>query len=45
MPMEKGYHKGNRLTMAELGLSLGGLSNEPLDLFAREGAKLVLTIN
>ncbi|MFC1972361.1 hypothetical protein ACFLVE_03035 [Chloroflexota bacterium] len=38
--MEKGYHKGQELTMSELGLSLEELASQPLELFAREGAKL-----
>ena len=44
MPMKKGYHKGQELTMSELGLSLEELSGQPLELFAREGAKLLLTV-
>jgi putative transposase len=44
MPMEKGYHKGQELTMSELGLSLEELSGQPLELFAREGARLLLTV-
>jgi len=42
--MEKGYHKRQELTMSELGLSLEELSSRPLELFAREGARLVLTV-
>ncbi len=42
--MEKGYHKGQELTMSELGLSLEELAGRPLELFAREGAKLLLTV-
>jgi transposase-like protein len=42
--MKKGYHKGQELTMSELGLSLEELAGQPLELFAREGAKLLLTI-
>ncbi len=42
--MEKGYHKGQELTMSELGSSLEELAGQPLELFAREGAKLLLTI-
>ena len=42
--MEKGYHKGQELTMSELGLSLEELSGQPLELFAREGARLLLTV-
>jgi len=42
--MEKGYHKGQGLTMSELGLSLEELAGQPLELFAREGAKLLLIV-
>jgi len=42
--MEKEYHKGQELTMPELGLSLEELAGQPLELFAREGAKLLLTV-
>jgi putative transposase len=42
--MEKGYHKGQELTMSELGLSLEELAGQPLELFAREGAKLLLMV-
>jgi hypothetical protein len=42
--MEKEYHKGQELTMAKLGLSLEELNGQPLELFAREGARLVLTV-
>ncbi len=42
--MEKGYHKGQELTMSELGLSLEELRGQALELFAREGARLLLTI-
>jgi transposase-like protein len=44
MPMEKGYHKGQDLAMSELGLSLEELADQPLELFAREGAKLLLMV-
>jgi hypothetical protein len=44
IPMEKGYHKGQELTISELGLSLEELTGQPLELFAREGAKLLLTV-
>jgi transposase-like protein len=44
MPMEKGYHKRQELTMSELGLSLEELAGQPLELFAREGAKLLLMV-
>ena len=42
--MEKGYHKGQELTMSELGLSLEEFAGQPLELFAREGARLLLTV-
>ena len=42
--MEKGYHKGQDLTMSESGLSLEELAGQPLELFAREGAKLLLMV-
>lgn len=42
--MEKGYHKRQELNMSELGLSLEELAGQPLELFAREGAKLLLTV-
>ncbi len=42
--MKKGYHKRQELTMSELGLSLEELSGQPLELFAREGARLLLTV-
>jgi len=42
--MDKGYHKGQELTMSELGLSLEELAGQPLELFAREGARLLLTV-
>ena len=42
--MGKGYHKGDALTMVDLGLSLEELAGQPLELFAREGARLLLTV-
>ena len=42
--MQKGYHKGPELTMSELGLSLEELAGQPLELFAREGARVLLTV-
>jgi len=42
--MEREYHKGSELTMANLGLSLEGLNGQPLELLAREGARLVLSV-
>jgi len=41
---EKGYHKGQELTTSDLGLRQEELSNQPLELFAREGARLVLAV-
>jgi hypothetical protein len=43
---EKGYHKGqeSELTTSDLGLRQEELSNQPLGLFAREGARLVLAV-
>jgi len=40
----KGYHKGQELTTSDLGLRQEELSNQPLELFAREGARLVLAV-
>ena len=42
--MGKGYHKGPELTMANLGLSLEELNGQPLELLAREGAKMILSV-
>ena len=42
--MEKGYHRGQELTMSELGLSLEELAGQPLEMLAREGARLLLTV-
>ena len=42
--MAKEYHKGQRLTTADLGLSLEELSGQPLELLAREGAKMILSV-
>jgi len=42
--MEKEYHKGQELTMAKLGLSLEELNGQPLELLAREGAKMILSV-
>jgi len=44
--MKKGYHKGQELTMSEMGLelSLEELAGQPLELFAREGARLLLMV-
>lgn len=40
MPTEK----GQELTMSQVGLLLGELEGQPLELLVREGAKLVLTV-
>lgn len=42
--MKKGYHGGQEVTMEDLGLSLEDLAGQPLDLFAREGARLILSV-
>ncbi len=42
--MEKEYHKGQELTIANLGLSLEELNVQPLELLAREGARLILSV-
>ena len=42
--MEEEYHNGEELTMANLGISLEELAGQPLELFAREGAKVILTV-
>jgi transposase-like protein len=42
--MAKGYQKEQGLSMANLGLSLEELQGQPLELFAREGAKILLTV-
>jgi len=42
--MEKEYHKVQELSISGLGLSLEELAGQPLELFAREGAKLLLTV-
>ena len=42
--MAKGYHSGQDLTTADLGLSLEELRCQPMELFAREGAKLLLRV-
>jgi len=44
MPMKKEYHKGQELTMSELRLSLEELAGQPLELFARERARLLLSM-
>lgn len=38
------YHKWQQLTMADLGLSLEELRDQPLELFARQGARMLLTV-
>lgn len=42
--MPEDYHKGRGLTIADLGLSLEELRGQPLELFAREGARVLLTL-
>jgi transposase-like protein len=42
--MDEEYHKACGLTMAALGLSLKELAGQPLELLAREGAKVILTV-
>jgi len=42
--MKKGYRKGQELSMSKLGLSLEELAGQPLELFAREGARLLLSV-
>lgn len=42
--MEEGYHNGERLTMSDLGLSLEEMAGQPLELFAREGARMILSV-
>jgi len=43
--MEKGYHNGQEYTMLELGLSLEEPASKLLELFAQEGARLLLTVD
>ena len=42
--MEKGHHKDQELTMSDLGLSLEELAGQPLETFARDEARLLLTV-
>lgn len=42
--MKKEYHKGKELAMSDLGLCLEEVKGQPLELFAREGARLLLSI-
>lgn len=42
--METRYHKGHGLTMEDLGLSLKDMQGQPLELLAREGAKMILSV-
>ncbi len=42
--MEKGHHKDQELTMSDLGLSLEELAGQPLEMFALEGARVLLTV-
>ena len=42
--MKKEYHKRQELAMSDLGLCLEGMKGQPLELFAREGARLLLLV-
>lgn len=42
--MAKGYHSRQEVTTADLGLSLEELQGQPLELFAKEGARLLLRV-
>jgi putative transposase len=42
--MEKEYHKRRELSMADLGLTVEELAGQPLELVAREGAKVILGV-
>jgi transposase-like protein len=42
--MEGRYHRDRELTMGDLGLLLGELQGQPLELLATEGARLVLSV-
>ena len=42
--MEKGYYKGQEFTISEPWLSLEELSSQSVELFACEGARLLLTV-
>lgn len=42
--MEEGYHSAHKLTMEEVGISLADLRGQPLELVAREGAQLLLSV-
>jgi len=42
--MNEEHHTGQGLTMADLGLSLDELAGQPLEVLAREGAKVMLTV-
>ena len=42
--MKKEYHKRQELAMSDLGLCLEEMKGQPLELFAREGARLLLSV-
>ena len=42
--MDEEYHNRLELTMVDLWLSLEELSGQPLELLAREGAQVILTV-
>ncbi len=42
--MGEGYHRGQKLTLEDVGLSLEELQGQPLELVAREGARLLLSM-
>jgi len=42
--VKKEYHKRQELAMSDLGLCLEEMKGQPLELFAREGARLLLSV-
>lgn len=42
--MNEGCHTGQGLTMADMGMSLEELAGQPLEMLAREGAKVILSM-
>jgi transposase-like protein len=44
MPMKERYHRGNEMTMEDLGVRLEELQGQSLELLAREGARLLLSV-
>jgi len=42
--LRRRYHKGQGLTMEDLGLSLENVQGQPLELLAREGARMILSV-